>query len=135
MDVYLSSRCFDGVETTFPYLVPDDGETREISAETVDTHKVKRTVADLRYRIVRPYEPFVAAGLKMMPLPVYHGGDMICNGYAFTIRGGKNRGDGDDHGDDEHLHVVYLFDISFMPNERLRYIQENLPPTDVLVVD
>eukprot|EP00957_Ditylum_brightwellii_P080461 6119662-Ditylum_brightwellii.AAC.1 len=77
----------------------------------------------------------------MIPLPVLHGGNFVCNGYAFTVRG---RGCDDDANCDINsgtekkkyeMNVVYLSDISRMIPETEEYIMKNLPPTDVLVVD
>jgi hypothetical protein len=63
----------------------------------------------------------------MTPLPVMHGEDFICNGYAFSVKGDKNGGDS--------VNVVYLSDISRMIPETEKFILEQLPPTDILVVD
>ena len=119
--VYLSEACMEGLRRQFHYLVPDrqgggdgdgggngdgdgDGDGRKSSRCPDTGTEVVRAVAALRYHLVRPFRPFFAAGLRMVPLPVKHGEDLICLGFAFTVRGqrGKgqrNGGDGDGDGD------------------------------------
>ncbi len=132
LPVYISKNCFETIKMAFGYLVPkpkpkllnDDG-----------TKKVIRHVASLDFRTIEHFQPFVVAGLKMIPLPVIHGEDFICNGYAFSIKG-KSKDNKDDKNKNENItNVVYLSDISRMIPETEKYILEELPPTDILVVD
>jgi hypothetical protein len=69
-----------------------------------------------------------SSGLEMIPLPVMHGEDLVCLGYAFSIN--KHAGS-----EKEKMNVVYLSDISRMLPETEQFIKEKLPPIDVLVVD
>lgn len=124
LQIYLSEKCFNRVKEQFGYLVPKDkGDTDEDKNE-----KVIRHIASLQFNTVFYFEPFVVAGLKMIPLPVIHGEDFICNGYAFSVKSKSDTGD-------KVTHVVYLSDLSRMPEETLKFILEELPPTDILVVD
>jgi len=96
LPVYLSEICMKTVKQQFGYLVPKDmskrkeDETNKNSSEKNGV-KVVRAVASLDFRIIQHFQPFVVAGLKMIPLPVLHGEDLICNGYAFSVRGDGNR--------------------------------------------
>ena len=63
----------------------------------------------------------------MIPLPVKHGEDLICNGYAFSVKS--------DDQNKKATNVVYLSDISRMIPETEKFILEQLQPTDILVID
>ena len=141
LPVYLSSVCLEVLKQQFFYLFPkttnkhggdccSSGETGTAAAgETVmpDGTKVKRFVSKIDWNVVESFKPFVAAGLKMIPIPVKHGEDLICNGYAFSLDGES------DHS--KKTNVLYLSDISRMPEETEKYITEELPETDILVLD
>jgi len=155
--VYLSQDCLDGVKQHYGYLVPQDSvksnvEVGDISLIEDKKPKVKRHVAALTYSVIEPFKPFVAAGLRMVPLPVMHGEDMVCMGFAFTLRGitvaetkkadaNENENKNDSKGTTitipakDCLNVVYLSDISRMLPETQEYILNTLPPIDVLVID
>eukprot|EP00553_Chaetoceros_curvisetus_P015507 CAMPEP_0204644532 /NCGR_PEP_ID=MMETSP0718-20130828/1553_1 /ASSEMBLY_ACC=CAM_ASM_000674 /TAXON_ID=230516 /ORGANISM="Chaetoceros curvisetus" /LENGTH=394 /DNA_ID=CAMNT_0051666139 /DNA_START=1 /DNA_END=1185 /DNA_ORIENTATION=+ len=139
LPLYLSNNCFETIKMTFGYLVP---KPKQKIQNDDGTPKVIRHVASLDFRTVQHFQPFVVAGLKMIPLPVIHGEDFICNGYAFSVKGKKNRDnknrgmDGKNENENENItNVVYLSDISRMIPETEKYILEELPPTDILVVD
>lgn len=121
--IYLSSNCYKAVQRQFPYLVP-----KEKPQVTLTPNKpiVKRDVSALVYHTVTHFEPFDAAGLKIIPLPVIHGEDFICNGYAFTITNSTTG---------KKSTVLYLSDMSRMPPETMNFIQNKLPPIDIFVVD
>lgn len=129
LSVYLSGTCMTALKSQFFYLFPKkDDDTAAASAgesTTPDGTKVRRHVSKINFCEVHDFQPFVAAGLRMIPLPVMHGEDLICNGYAWSLdnKNGKN------------MNVVYLSDISRLPDETYEYIMENLPETDVLVLD
>lgn len=128
LPVYLSPQCLEVVKQTFGYLVPKELKTLPLqqgASSEGNTPKIIRHVAALDFQTVHYFEPFYAAGLKMIPLPVKHGEDFICNGYAFSVNGDKG----------ETTNVVYLSDISRMLPETEAFILEKLPPTDILVVD
>lgn len=147
LSVYSSQICLDMLKQQFFYLFPKN-ESKQGAGETAmpDGTKVKRHVSKLDFQVIESFKPFYAAGLKMIPLPVMHGEDLVCNGYAFSLNG---------HGSESKLNIVYvspfqtfavpayqctshssqLSDISRMPPETEKYILEELPPTDVLVID
>jgi phosphoribosyl 1,2-cyclic phosphodiesterase len=125
LPVFLSPLCLETVRQVFFYLVPKELKEKEKVKDKLEDVKVVRHVASLDFQTVQFFEPFYAAGLKMIPLPVKHGEDFICNGYAFSVNGDKGK----------TINVVYLSDISRMIPETEKYIMEELPPTDILVVD
>ena len=129
ISVHLSKTCLLALLRQFFYLFP---KKDKIAGETVssDGTKVRRYVSKLDVHVVQSFQPFVAAGLRMIPLPVLHGEDLICNGYAFALDGCSSS-----NGDEKKTNVVYLSDISRMPIDTETFIMENLPPTDVLVLD
>jgi len=98
---------------------------------------VKRAVASLDFKVVHYYKPFDAAGLKMTPLPVMHGEDFICNGYAFSIQNRRNSKHINNNTNSRTTtNVVYLSDISRMIPKTQEFILKNLPqPTDILIID
>lgn len=119
--VYLSQECLDQVSKQFPWLFP----IKEPPGRKHEGPVVKRDVAALDVNVIEDYQPFDAAGLDIVPLPVWHGDDLVCLGFSFSIRGSNG----------EYTNVVYLSDISRMIPETLDYIQNKLPPTDLLIVD
>lgn len=154
LPVFLSEVCMETVKRQFGYLVPKERSKVKEDIEMKkkkDGVKVVRAVASLDFRIIEHFQPFVVAGLKMIPLPVLHGEDLICNGYAFTVRGDGKTGDdciserGSQNGNGggkskldpsrNVTNVVYLSDISRMIPETEQFILEHLPPTDILIVD
>ncbi|KAL3761674.1 hypothetical protein ACHAW5_002654 [Stephanodiscus triporus] len=124
ISVHLSETCLAALKSQFFYLFP---KTSLFAGESVspDGTRVHRHVSKLDFCVVQSFQPFLAAGLRMIPLPVMHGEDLIANGYAFSLDGSNNK----------KTNVVYLSDISRMPIETENFIMEKLPPTDVLVVD
>jgi len=73
----------------------EEGKAAAASAgesTTPDGTKVRRHVSKINFCEVHNFQPFVAAGLRMIPLPVMHGEDLICNGYAWSLenKNGKN---------------------------------------------
>lgn len=102
MSVFASKVCLTALESQFFYLFPkkNAGEKIENSSsndkgnvlsvgETAlpNGPAIQRHVSKLDFCAVESFEPFVAAGLRMIPLPVMHGEDLVCNGYAFTLDG------------------------------------------------
>ena len=74
LPIYLNSDSFDTAKRQFPYLVPKE------TPKTQNKVQVQRVVAALSFRLIEHYKPFNAAGLTMIPLPVMHGEDLVCNG-------------------------------------------------------
>ena len=141
LPVYLSNECFQRVKQQFDYLVPkhlrnDNGrnESKDCNCDDPNTKPVvKRSVASLDYQIIEHFKSFDAAGLKMIPLPVIHGEDLICNGYAFSVV--HHSTDSNYNGRKNKTNVVYLSDISRMIPETEEFILQKLPPTDILIID
>ena len=62
---------------------------------------------------------------------MWHGDDLLSHGFAFSLL----PSDDDNEKGGKPVHVVYLSDLSKMVPETLEYIQQHLPPTDVLIID
>lgn len=160
MPIYASRDCWDQVARQFPWLVPnydsskagiinnnnnkhDDKSKSKKNNDTDGVVPVHRDVATLQVNLIHEFEPFDVFGLRVTPLPVWHGDDLICLGYAFSLLPSSISEDNDDDKKDgstataatTSINVVYLSDISRMKEDTLDYIQTQLPPTDVLVVD
>jgi hypothetical protein len=91
----------------FFYLFPkEDGGSSAGETTLADGSKIRRYVSKLDFRVVESFKPFVAAGLRMVPLPVMHGEDLVCNGYAFSVDGGKSG--------NKTLNVVYVSALNCM---------------------
>ena len=143
--VFLSRETFEAIRKQFFYLVPKGDpfqahDGRIVQQSSDGKAKVVRAVASLQYKLIREFQPFIAGGLRMVPLPVMHGEDLVCLGFAFTVNSSK--APQDKAGSSENteprsggLNVVYLSDISRMLPTTEAYILERLPPTDVLIVD
>lgn len=133
--VFLSQQCFAAVKRQFGYLVPRETRVTKMedpSGGTAVPPKVVRSVASLEYHVIQSFKPFIAAGLKMTPLPVMHGEDLVCFGFAFSICGQKKK----------KMNVVYLSDISRMLPATQEFILrgdcfegEDSRTIDLLVVD
>ena len=148
--VYLSQECLNQVAQQFPWLFPKQQRVHQVSkslepekettAPSTTRTAVKRDVAALDITIIRDLEPFqVLQELTIVPLPVWHGEDLICLGYAFSLptspslskaNGGTNTATVT-----KTTNIIYLSDISRMKDETLEYIQTQLPPTDIFIVD
>lgn len=166
LPVFLSPLCLKRVKEQFDYLVPpedsqdsnldkdccapndntstcndNDSNMKQNSSLATPKPNVKRAVASLKFNTIHHFKPFTAGGLKMTPLPVMHGEDFICNGYAFSIQNSEE--ENEEMKDNSHdskqrnmTNVVYLSDISRMIPETEDFILNELPqPTHILVVD
>lgn len=143
--VFLSRETFEAIRKQFFYLVPKGDpfqahDGRIVQQSSDGKAKVVRAVASLQYKLIREFQPFIAGGLRMVPLPVMHGEDLVCLGFAFTVNSSKAPQDKSGSSEDTEprsggLNVVYLSDISRMLPTTEAYILERLPPTDVLIVD
>lgn len=152
LQVFTSIKCFEKVKQQFDYLVPKDSQSSSSNNSCCNGGKhderqhgnddgakknilpvVERAVASLQFKIIHHFQPFIAGGLKMIPLPVMHGEDFVSNGYAFSIQSEKER---DEDGSRKTTNVVYLSDISRMIPETEKFILNELPqPTDILIID
>ena len=97
--MHLSQTCLTALKSQLFYLFPKRFNGENSSKEgasagvntTPDGTKIKRHVSKLDFRVVESFQPFVAAGLRMVPLPVMHGEDLVCNGYAFSLNNGSGK--------------------------------------------
>jgi len=121
MPLFLSQECLEDLQDEFPWLLPKPNK----STETKDgTPFVSRHVASFDVTVFDDsFQPiYPLPGLKITPLPVMHGEDLVSFGFAFTVGGTYN--------------VVYLSDISRMLPETLEFIMTKLPqPTHLLILD
>jgi len=112
MPVYLNHCTFNVVKKTFPYLIP----------KPVDPNAEVRMVAALDFINIKPFSPFSPApNLSITPLPLVHGEDCVCLGFAFGSA----------------QSVLYLSDLSRMPDDTAAYITEAglKKRPEVLVID
>lgn len=138
--IYLSQHCYDILQGQYPFLLPKKVNSdksagsccSEPSDLTEDTSSapskpiVHRDVAGFSVNIFQSYKAMNIEGLDIIPLPVWHGDDLISYGFAFSIPSKDS---------EKSINVVYLSDISRMVPETMDFIQNELPPTDILVVD
>jgi phosphoribosyl 1,2-cyclic phosphodiesterase len=109
MPIFLSPKTLKVVESTFPYLVP--APPPPLQAGSV---REKRHVASLSFLPLAPFRPFALPALpgerplEVTPLPVVHGEDCTCLGFAFG----------------EQDAVLYLSDISRLPPETRAWIKD-----------
>lgn len=147
ISVFLTSQTLRAIRKQFHYLVPPQQQAMQ-AVPTEKTPAVKRLVAALDFQIIEPFQPFIAGGMTFIPLPVMHGEDMVCMGFAFSIPillSSSNVEDATTLNSTttrdtslpkkEAVHVLYLSDISRMLPETEHYILTQLPPTDILVID
>ena len=95
ISVYLSQTCLEALKSQFFYLFPKASNVESIAAAgqsvAPDGTCIRRHVSRLDFCVVQSFQPFVAAGLRMFPLPVMHGEDLVCNGYAFSLNTGNGK--------------------------------------------
>jgi len=122
LPLFSNYRHIDRLRACFPYLTDrprppphtlDDDET-EMKIPGV----VSRFVAQISWHKFVDFETFNVCGLDFLSLPVWHGPDYICMGFAF----GK------------FDKVLYLSDVSEVPPSTLRRIKE-MGNIDVLILD
>jgi len=121
LPLFSNFRHYDRLRTCFPYLTDlprppphtlnDDETERKIGP-------VQRFVALISWHKFADFETFNVCGLDILPLPVWHGEDYICMGFAF---GNTDK-------------VLYLSDVSEVPASTLRRIKE-MGNIDLLIVD
>ena len=95
ISVYLSQTCLEALKSQFFYLFPKASKVESVAAAgqsvAPDGTCIRRHVSRLDFCVVQSFQPFVAAGLRMFPLPVMHGEDLVCNGYAFSLNNGNGK--------------------------------------------
>jgi phosphoribosyl 1,2-cyclic phosphodiesterase len=155
--LYLSDFCKINLQLQFPWLLPSQSiqMPKQQHKHTCHTKDVFRDVATFNNIVFEDYKTqsitfddmdendYSSRAFEFVPLPVWHGDDLISHGYAFTIYptkdnnnyGYEGSNDQEEQKQQRPLHVVYLSDISRMVPETLEFIQQKLPPTDLLIVD
>ena len=106
--VFLSRSTYTHVAAVFPYLISKPDEA---------AGQVKRLVSQLDFQQVEPLESFAVRNLPFQALPIQHGADCICLGFAFG----------------ERERVVYLSDFSSIPPETMAEIASR--PIHLLILD
>lgn len=110
--IYLTQDSMNSIAVKFPYLVQKKlKEGQEI-----------RRVAQLDWKIIEGNheKPFVASGLKFVPLPVMHGEDYVALGFSFG----------------EKCKVAYISDISrFLPATESVISKAGGGQVDLLILD
>ena len=129
MPLFLSGDCLHKLRDEFPWLLPREKKQEQppIPTNTDEKPVVNRHVASFDVTVFddsfQPIFPLKNGDLRVTPLPVMHGEDLVSFGFAFTVGGGT-------------YNVVYLSDISRMLPETLDFILTKLPqPTHLLVLD
>jgi phosphoribosyl 1,2-cyclic phosphodiesterase len=138
LPLYLSDFCRLNLQNQFPWLLPRPEIV--MPKQDQDRPDVERDVASFDVVEFENYKEHTFQfekstndndannnPFKIIPLPVWHGDDLISHGFAFTVHSNSPN--------HKSLNVVYISDISRMVPETLQFIQEKLPPTDVLIVD
>jgi phosphoribosyl 1,2-cyclic phosphodiesterase len=143
LPLYLSNFCRLNLQSQFPWLLPHPDIVMPKQFKD-QPNVVQRDVASFH---VTEFQDYIKEtiqfegkdqrqdnhqnngdGFDIIPLPVWHGDDLISHAFAFTVQSHN-----------EHyyrpLHVLYISDISKMVPATLEYIQTNLPATDILIVD
>jgi len=133
IDIFLSWQTFETVKEAFPYLVRGQvpnfvGSAKSLKiVETLQrTFSLPKTyIANLNWNIMAspsldevPCEPFVAAGLEITPLPVFHGDNYLCLGF---VLGKSNK------------KAVIITDVSAIPPKVLKCIKEW--DIEILIID
>lgn len=110
--VYLTQFAMESVSVKFPYLIRKKlKEGQEI-----------RRVAQVDWKIIEEQcdKPFVASGLKLIPLPVMHGEDYVSLGFLFG----------------EKCRVAYISDVSRIPSSTEYVISKSgAGQLDLLILD
>jgi phosphoribosyl 1,2-cyclic phosphodiesterase len=159
MPIYMSAFCYHCLQAQFPWLLPkqqqpqkeeeggddDDQQQQQQQQQLVELLQqdetqpiVRRDVASFDVTIFQDYQPMTVVGdLKITPLPVWHGEDLICHGFAFSVPSSSKTSSSSSNQKQQSppVNVLYLSDISRMIPETLEFILNSLPPTDILIVD
>ena len=109
--VFCNRATFEVCSQSFPYLVP---KLRDVTREK---EGIERRVASLEWNLIDDTTPFLVHGLKVTPLPLFHGGNYISLGFAFG----------------EAAEFVYLSDVSSVPQRTMETLRRQ--PIGTLVVD
>lgn len=98
VSVFLSTKTMQRVREAFYYLIPRPPKPGQ----------EKRWVAQMDFQIVEPFRPFQVGKLELTPIPLVHGEDCMCLGFAF---GTKDR-------------VLYLSDLSRVTPEVEAFLEQ-----------
>mmetsp|Transcript_10436 Transcript_10436/g.18792 ORF Transcript_10436/g.18792 Transcript_10436/m.18792 type:complete len:355 (-) Transcript_10436:9-1073(-) len=112
LPVFVSERHMSKVQSTFPYLVPQE-----------NADDVPRFTAKLAWTTMEDFKAFSCpSGLEVLPVPVFHGGTYTCQAFVF---GKSDR-------------VAYVSDVTEVPDKTMEVLQESpiaLLVTDTLLLD
>ena len=112
IQVFASDAAMKHCRRAFGYLFPREKQSKE--------QAVKRFVARLDWKEIRPFKPFVVGGdLIITPIPVEHGSDLICMAFCFGPH---------------HARCAYISDVSLIPDETWEYL-ESFPRHELLILD
>jgi len=125
LDVFMSFNCYKFVKTSFPYLMfanpnPIFTGAGKFSEESygkpqLEGPKPTTFVASLRWNVVagpslkEPFVPFHAAGMQVIPFPVFHGPTFLSLGFAMGKTNKK---------------FVYISDVSEVPESVMKQLRE-----------
>ncbi|KAG8385251.1 hypothetical protein BUALT_Bualt03G0022600 [Buddleja alternifolia] len=110
--IYLTEHAMESIAVKFPYLVK----------KKLNPGQEIRRVAQLDWTTIENdcTKPFVASGLKFVPLPVMHGEDYVCLGFLFG----------------ERFKVAYISDVSrFLPPTEYHISKDGAGQLDLLILD
>jgi len=110
LTVYLSNQTFTALQGVYPYLMPKSNSKPSTAF-----------VAQLNWEVI-PQDAstlFDVFGLKVAPIPVYHGENYLSLGYAFGLDSKK---------------FVYLSDVSSVPEESMK-VMKQYEQIEYLVID
>ncbi|KAG7363634.1 beta-lactamase-like protein [Nitzschia inconspicua] len=136
LPLYLSDFCRLNLQSQFPWLLPrpeivmpqQDQDRPYVERDVASFNVVEfQNYTEIKLQFEDANDADENGGFKVIPLPVWHGDDLISHGYAFTVQPNSSL--------HKPLNVLYISDISTMVPETLDFIQKQLPPTDVLIVD
>ncbi|KMZ71252.1 Beta-lactamase domain protein [Zostera marina] len=113
MPIYLNQFTMDGVAEKFRYLVPSN----------LNDDRIVRPISQIDWKIIKSCSetPFIASGLKFVPLPVIHGEGYVNLGFLFG----------------EKYKVAYISDVSDFPENTENVISKNRSgrQVDLLLID
>ena len=151
LPVYASEPTFRRVAACFDYLVREGAPVRppagrsagEPAPAGADADAPPATfIAQLDWRIIRPFEPFEVAGLIVTPLPLEHGEPGPMLGFEFHHTAAAAEGIIEPAAESgaaaavapPGARVVYLSDIAALPLDTRAYLRRGAP-IDLLFVD
>jgi phosphoribosyl 1,2-cyclic phosphodiesterase len=146
LPVLISEPAYQSLKKRFDYLIPseatkpkptlDVNRNNNISVNNSNNLKtqpagpteestlppqVYRAVSQLKFDIIEHFQQLNIYGLPIIPIPLFHGNDYISLGFII--------------GSNSTSTVVYLSDVSKVPQESEAYIAKHVNHIDLLIVD